>query len=158
LIEAVRRGRREEFAALAWQDGVPDPQDASTFHSAKLSWSWSDDPTRAGLRRLYQDLMRAREMWPPLADFKNRVADLLDGNILRFIRGAASIDDVAAIVVYMNLDNDARLLQDKAATAWKLLMSSDDARYGGRRSAGDAVDGLLPFEFQVYGSGDWKIS
>jgi len=27
LVDAVRRGRREEFAAFGWQDSVPDPQD-----------------------------------------------------------------------------------------------------------------------------------
>ena len=31
LVEAVRRGRREEFESLGWQDLVPDPQDEATF-------------------------------------------------------------------------------------------------------------------------------
>jgi maltooligosyltrehalose trehalohydrolase len=44
LIEAVRRGRREEFAALdfQWGDQIPDPQDARTFESAKLVWHWPE--------------------------------------------------------------------------------------------------------------------
>jgi maltooligosyltrehalose trehalohydrolase len=36
LIEAVRRGRREEFASFAWDGEPPDPQAEETFHSAKL--------------------------------------------------------------------------------------------------------------------------
>src|SRR5436853_3480214 len=36
LIEAVRRGRRTEFAAFEWQGEMPDPLDESTFLSAKL--------------------------------------------------------------------------------------------------------------------------
>ncbi|MFC1970861.1 malto-oligosyltrehalose trehalohydrolase, partial [Chloroflexota bacterium] len=36
LIEAVRKGRREEFLAFDWQGEIPDPQDESTFLSAKL--------------------------------------------------------------------------------------------------------------------------
>ena len=31
LIEAVRRGRRAEFAAFGWQGETPDPQDAKDF-------------------------------------------------------------------------------------------------------------------------------
>src|SRR5437667_2761407 len=31
LVEAVRRGRREEFAAFGWEGTVPDPQDEGTF-------------------------------------------------------------------------------------------------------------------------------
>ena len=44
LIEAVRRGRREEFAALqfAWGSEIPDPQNPETFSSAKLTWSWPE--------------------------------------------------------------------------------------------------------------------
>ena len=36
LIEAVRRGRSEEFAAFGWEGDPPDPQAVETFHSAKL--------------------------------------------------------------------------------------------------------------------------
>ena len=36
LVDAVRRGRREEFAAFAWQGEPPDPQDIATFQRAKL--------------------------------------------------------------------------------------------------------------------------
>jgi len=36
LVEAVRRGRREEFAAFADQGTPPDPQDEATFLSGKL--------------------------------------------------------------------------------------------------------------------------
>ena len=31
LVEAVREGRRREFAAFAWQGEVPDPHDEATF-------------------------------------------------------------------------------------------------------------------------------
>ena len=37
LIEAVRKGRREEFATFKWQGELPDPQDEATFMQAKLS-------------------------------------------------------------------------------------------------------------------------
>ncbi len=37
LAAAVRRGRREEFAAFGWQGDPPDPQAEATFASAKLT-------------------------------------------------------------------------------------------------------------------------
>ncbi len=37
LVEAVRRGRREEFAAFGWEGDPPDPQAQATFQSAKLN-------------------------------------------------------------------------------------------------------------------------
>ena len=36
LIEAVRKGRREEFAAFRWEGEIPDPQDEATFLRSKI--------------------------------------------------------------------------------------------------------------------------
>lgn len=36
LIDAVRRGRRAEFASFGWEGNPPDPQAEETFRSAKL--------------------------------------------------------------------------------------------------------------------------
>jgi maltooligosyltrehalose trehalohydrolase len=36
LVEAVRKGRKEEFAAFAWKGDPADPQDEQTFLSAQL--------------------------------------------------------------------------------------------------------------------------
>ena len=75
LIEAVRRGRREEFAALAfaWGGEIPDPQARETFLAAKLDWQWSS-ADRAARRRLYADLLAARRRWPALRDQQHTAA------------------------------------------------------------------------------------
>src|SRR5579885_155483 len=39
LVEAVRRGRREEFASFGWQEAVPDPQDEQTYQRSHLNLS-----------------------------------------------------------------------------------------------------------------------
>jgi maltooligosyltrehalose trehalohydrolase len=60
LVEAVRRGRREEFASFGWAGEVPDPQDEATFRRSKL------DPSRGDpeLLRLYADLIALRRSLP----------------------------------------------------------------------------------------------
>ena len=91
LVEAVREGRKKEFDAFAWQGEVPDPQGEETFASARLSWSWPEGTHRAGLRRLYRDLLSARREWPALRDFERRSARLLPdakrGPVLELVRG-----------------------------------------------------------------------
>ena len=77
LVKAVREGRKKEFDAFAGNGEVPDPQGEETFASAKLSWSWPEGTQRAGLRRLYRDLLAARREWPALRDFERRSAHLL---------------------------------------------------------------------------------
>ena len=79
IIEAVERGRRREFADLAfqWRAEIPDPQDARTFAAAKLAWVWPEGSPQARLRQLYQDLLLARRHWPALRDHWHTKARLL---------------------------------------------------------------------------------
>src|SRR5439155_8161390 len=55
LIDAVRRGRREEFEEFEWQGEAPDPHDEETFRRSKLEWR-EDGP----LHDFYGDLLRLR--------------------------------------------------------------------------------------------------
>jgi maltooligosyltrehalose trehalohydrolase len=94
LADAVRNGRRAEFAEFRWQGEIPDPQDEATFQSAKLTWSWPEDSVHAGLRRLYGDLFAARRRWPALCDFHHRRAELLGSSarrVLRLERGGSNV-------------------------------------------------------------------
>src|SRR3954470_23982548 len=44
LIEAVRDGRKAEFADFEWDDDPPDPQEVRTFESARLNHSLKQQP------------------------------------------------------------------------------------------------------------------
>ena len=69
LAEAVRQGRRSEFAAFGWEPGqIPDPQSPQTFASAKLDWSEPAKDDHAELLRWYRDLIQLRRAHPELTD------------------------------------------------------------------------------------------
>jgi maltooligosyltrehalose trehalohydrolase len=65
LADAVRSGRRGEFAGHGWSvDEIPDPQDPSTRTHSVLDWS---ERIRAGHTEMldfYRDLIRARRREP----------------------------------------------------------------------------------------------
>jgi maltooligosyltrehalose trehalohydrolase len=63
LVEAVRRGRREEFAAFGWQDLVPDPQDEATFRRSQLQHQLKEKEPHLVLLRFYKELIRKRKEW-----------------------------------------------------------------------------------------------
>jgi len=67
LIEAVRKGRKEEFAGFQ-EEGVEyaDPQSEETFRRSRLSWSM-EQADRAGLREFYRNLISIRKTHPALA-------------------------------------------------------------------------------------------
>lgn len=67
--EAVRRGRRDEFASHGWDRAdVPDPQADRTAERSRLRWSELDDEPHASLLRWYTDLIRIRRERPDLGD------------------------------------------------------------------------------------------
>jgi maltooligosyltrehalose trehalohydrolase len=158
LIEAVRKGRKEEFAELVGQGEVPDPQAEETFASARLSWSWSVGTPRFGLRQLYQDLLAVRRQWPALHDFETRSARLLPdaekGPVLELLRGPAASEQHARI--YFNLSEQAQPLPGNPLPGQHVLFSSESSRYCGNREGSRSFDHLLPTECLVFGPSVWR--
>ncbi len=68
LIEAVRRGRKEEFSAFAAEGEPPDPQDEDAFLASRLTPEESLTPSQRLLRNFYRELIRLRKETPALAD------------------------------------------------------------------------------------------
>ena len=69
LADAVRTGRRREFAAHGWgARDVPDPQDPATFERSKLDWSEPDKPAHAEILDLYRRLIALRHGRADLTD------------------------------------------------------------------------------------------
>ncbi|WP_069812991.1 malto-oligosyltrehalose trehalohydrolase [Streptomyces sp. TP-A0874] len=69
LAEAVRHGRRREFAEHGWAEGdVPDPQDPAGRERSCLDWEQPTRPPHAGLLSWYRRLIALRRDHPELAD------------------------------------------------------------------------------------------
>ncbi len=71
LAEAVRTGRRAEFAAHGWAaEDVPDPQDPATRDASVLDWSEPADAEHQRMLTWYRDLIALRRSEPSLNDGK----------------------------------------------------------------------------------------
>ncbi|MGW1188385.1 malto-oligosyltrehalose trehalohydrolase [Streptomyces sp. NPDC002559] len=69
LAEAVRDGRRREFAAHGWAtDQVPDPQDPATRNRSCLDWDEPAKEPHARLHAWYRELITLRRALPDLSD------------------------------------------------------------------------------------------
>jgi maltooligosyltrehalose trehalohydrolase len=61
LAEAVRAGRRKEFAEYGWEaEAIPDPQDPASWASSVLDWSELEEETHSRLLLWYRDLLSLR--------------------------------------------------------------------------------------------------
>jgi maltooligosyltrehalose trehalohydrolase len=77
LAEAVRNGRRSEFAAFGWKpEDVPDPQAEETFQRSVLDWSELEREPHAGILQWYAALARLRAQTPELLDGRRDLIDV----------------------------------------------------------------------------------
>ena len=67
LAAAVRKGRKEEFAAFHAQGEAPDPMDEETFLRSKLQWQVQDREPHATMLRYYKAVIQLRKTHPALA-------------------------------------------------------------------------------------------
>ena len=157
LIEGVREGRKREFAEFAFDkvQAIPDANAASTFDSARLSWSWEDDPRRAGLRLLYQTLLAARRSWPPLVDRTRCDARVIDTGadrpLLVVERGPKP-----GLVAIANLTGEPVELPAGLTAGRQPLLSTAERRFGGERDKLDAIARLTSHELVLWGDASWK--
>ncbi|MEU7041601.1 malto-oligosyltrehalose trehalohydrolase [Streptomyces varsoviensis] len=74
LAEAVRTGRRREFAAHGWDEAeIPDPQDPATRERSCLDWSEPERAPHDALLAWYRRLIGLRRTEPAITDPEQRL-------------------------------------------------------------------------------------
>jgi maltooligosyltrehalose trehalohydrolase len=116
LAEAVRQGRRKEYAWAYSKYGneVPDPLDQATFQSAVLDWQAREEPAGRKRLTLVQELiaMRRREIVPRLAGAAFGYAHAADSGLLT---ARWRMGDGAALHLLAHLSNQAIAHQTETA-------------------------------------------
>ena len=64
LADAVRVGRKREFANFHWQGEVPDPLSLETFEKSKLNWQHRTSGTGQKIVAYYHALIELRKKYP----------------------------------------------------------------------------------------------
>lgn len=141
LVEAVRQGRAEEFAAFAWQGDVPDPQSEATFGRSRPDAAARARSPHRELYALYRDLLRLRRQEPRLrpggAALRVHADERAEALVLCY-EGRRGTPLLAAL----NFAAEPRTLPlpPAAGGRWERLLDTADAAYGG---AGDGAPAVL---------------
>ena len=131
LVEAVRRGRREEFVAFRWQGDVPDPDDEATFRRSRLCPELLQQERHRVLWNLYRELIRARKELPALANLSKEhleVAADEKGKAL-FLRRWADAGEVFALFNFAA--SETTVVVPVSAGYWQKRLDSADTRWLG---------------------------
>jgi maltooligosyltrehalose trehalohydrolase len=133
LIEAVRTGRRREFAYFA-KDGLeaPDPQADETFERSKLDWDLRAVGQHATLLALYRELFRLRREVPALAGPRadEAIPTLHAIETMSFQRDVLGAPEDAVQVV-LHAGEAPRTLELAVHGRWELLLDTADPRWSG---------------------------
>lgn len=88
LVEAVRNGRKAEFASFAWLGETPDPQAEETFKQSKLQWQKQREGRHQSMFQWYKELLRLRKTHAALhnPDKKSLSVNIINGKIIALQR------------------------------------------------------------------------
>jgi malto-oligosyltrehalose trehalohydrolase len=124
LADAVRNGRRREFAGAyaKYGDNIPDPLEASTFHSAVPDWTAIDSTAGAARLKLVRELLdlRRRQIIPKLAGARFGEASLRDDSLLR---AGWRMGDGTSLHLVANL-SDRAIADDQGPSAGTIIWGS----------------------------------
>ncbi len=130
LIEAVRKGRKQEFARFGWQDEIPDPQAEETFQRSRPNWSLRDQDRHLVLHNFYAALLGLRRSVPALSNLsKARTkASACAGQCLLLQRGSGPHRVFAA---FNFSEQPAPVHPPACCGSWRKLLDSAETRWAG---------------------------
>jgi maltooligosyltrehalose trehalohydrolase len=154
LVEAVRKGRKEEFAAFQAQGEVPDPQSEATFDRCKLQWELLEKGQHKVLHAYYKTLIMLRK--------ENKVLKKLDRKHLSVLadRKAQTLtlrrwQEEEHLACLMNFSKEQQTAGLPLQKQWNKIFDSADTQWSGPAAAkatasGDETIVLQPESIIIY--------
>jgi maltooligosyltrehalose trehalohydrolase len=131
LIEAVRKGRLEEFAAFEWKLEPPDPQDEATFLRAKLNHQLRQGGHHRTLREFYRELIRLRKALAPLARLSKAHCEISAYEKQRVMLMRRWKDDQSDLIFFNLNDAEVSLAAAIPNGDWRKIFDSAAPQWDG---------------------------
>jgi maltooligosyltrehalose trehalohydrolase len=153
LAEAVRKGRKQEFAAFHAEGEAPDPMDEETFNQSKLQWNLTEKDQHQVMLDFYKALIALRKQMSAL-HVLDRKSLKVSGDEQAKTLLLQRRHENSEVVVAMNFAGQPQpVILPDTKTDWKLLMSSADARWNGPGYTATSAKGTVqvpPQSFCIY--------
>jgi maltooligosyltrehalose trehalohydrolase len=131
LVEAVRKGRKNEFRAFLWKGDLPDPQDAGTFRKSKIEWEKRHHGKHKILLDFYRKLIQIRKLSPCFSslDKELMVSCCLEDKDILFMRRWKDMSH--AFIIFNFHGSDATLAAPVPEGNWSKVLDSSDKLWAG---------------------------
>jgi maltooligosyltrehalose trehalohydrolase len=131
LIQAVQKGRREEFQGFRWQPEPPDPQNPETYFRSKLKWERRKDRRGRAMMDFYHRLAELRKTIPALSRLEKenlKVSVLEDKKVILLHRWL----EESRVFIIMNFNRkDIRFKVPLPEGRWRRILVSSDRQWMG---------------------------
>jgi maltooligosyltrehalose trehalohydrolase len=158
LIEAVRNGRREEFAAFQWEGEIPDPQDEATFLRSRIDHRLCGSGHHKTLLAFYRELLLLRKDHPVLSRLSKEDMEVMafESEKVLYVRRWKGAGQTAVFFHFGSAP--VSLALPLPPGRWEKLVDSTEERWGGTgnplpeslRSHGSVSLPLTPKSFFLF--------
>jgi maltooligosyltrehalose trehalohydrolase len=144
LAEAVRKGRKEEFAAFHAQGEAPDPVAEETFRHSMLQWDIREKQPHATMLGYYKKLIALRKQYKALSVLNRRNLHVEHNTEWKTII-LHRWEGEQHIVCLMNFSARLQYIMPPSFTnEWHILLDSAAPEWGGPAAAPKKVSGANP--------------
>ena len=148
LAEAVRKGRKAEFAAFHAEGEAPDPVAEETFNASKLQWDLLDQEPHKTMFNYYQALITLRKQHHVLKELNRKQLDV-EINEQKQTLILHRWKDEQQIVCVMNFSKAPQQVHlSQSNHTWRKLFDSASAKWNGTAEAPEEIFGSSPVQLQ----------
>jgi maltooligosyltrehalose trehalohydrolase len=131
LIEAVRRGRQENFSSFAWKGELPDPQAEETFMRSRISLDLCRHGQHGLLFSFYRKLIRLRRETPAFKDPSTGRLEVHPQKEKQVILLRSRSDEEKYLVIYSFGEKVNTILLPVDSGTWRKILESSSETWGG---------------------------
>jgi maltooligosyltrehalose trehalohydrolase len=145
LIEAVRKGRREEFSSFQWRGEVPDPQAESTYLNSKINIRLHKQGKHENLYQFYKKLIRLRKEMKALSSLSKENMEVkgFEKEKVLYVRRWFEKNEVFYLYNFSEIEAEMKLVIPEGI--WEKMVDSSSEQ-------GEGVCGFSGREITSHGS------
>lgn len=159
LIDAVRKGRKEEFAAFHAQGEAPDPMAEETFLHSKLQWQLMNTEPHFTLWMYYKELIELRKQLPALYELNRKHVKAIPNSKMQtlFLHRWHENNQASCL---MNFSKEVQTITlPNSEERWQKVFDSAEPKWKGLRAApsileANATVSVQPEAILIYTNND----
>ena len=145
LVQAIREGRKKEFASFGWEGDPPDPAALRTFSDSKLAGDLRNQGNHKILFEFYQELIRLRREIASLRTLNKETMEVVsfEEDKVLFLRRWYNGDEAFSLFHFG--EDIARIGLIIPEGRWDRILESSSSRWGGDKNyAPEKIDSHGP--------------